>query len=75
MSKTIETIPNTTAAPPVTAVTTAPAPLAGHASVTTAPGANAPGSPAVKTRPLSWYPRQGIKGLASLRLTVVLFTL
>ncbi len=80
MSKTIENVSNlSAAAPTVTAVTTAPAPVADHRALTQ-PGspdsvANASGSSGVKTRPLSWYVIQGLKGLGSLRLTVTLFAL
>jgi hypothetical protein len=75
MSKTIETVPDTKASSPVTAVTTAPVSATGATGVTTAPGAHSAGASVTNSRPVSWYLVQAIQGLASLRLTVVLFTL
>src|SRR5262245_1499963 len=69
MSNTIETAPNPpAAAPPVTAVTSTLASGVSHA-----PGSPLP--PLRKTRPVSWHVMQGLKALASLRLTVALFVL
>jgi hypothetical protein len=75
MSKTIETAPDTKASPPVTAVTAAPVSAGAQTNVTTAPGVGTPGSPITKSRPVTWHVVQGLKAVASLRLTVVLFAL